>query len=238
MDEHFTERLVNMNQPHVIVNVRGTSGSGKSTLVRAIMTLYPFKTPVCIPGRKQPLYYVLSHNSPDHLPLVVLGHYEGACGGCDTISKDDTGQGNSYDRIFGLVRELYNKGFNVLFEGLLISGDAARCTDLHKTGYPINVVPIELPIEVCIQSVLDRRAAKGNTKHFNDKNTREKHRLMSKCIDKLMAAGVPVHRSPSREAALRNVGVLLGVHPDETATLDGSGQDGPVGGAGDDRLVD
>ena len=69
-----------------IINIRGTSGAGKSHLARRVMANYPVRKPVHVAGRKQPLYY--EYEAPDHnVPLFVVGHYECACGGTDTMKR-------------------------------------------------------------------------------------------------------------------------------------------------------
>lgn len=223
-----------------IINVRGTSGSGKTTLIRGVLTQYPFVNPMRIEGRKQPLYYIYS-GAVDlegaALPsLALLGHYESACGGCDTISKylpglavhnaeenktaqatQIEGEGNSYDTIFGLVRALYAVGYDVLYEGLLISGDMARTKALHADALPVSVVCLQLPIQECLDSVIGRRAAKGNTKEFNPKNTIEKHKLLAKCIEEFPKVGVHCYSFSIRDYALDGVCHLLGISiPTET----------------------
>ena len=77
----------------MIINIRGTSGSGKSFLVRHIMRLYPKQVPVYVSDRRQPISYTLSRSGRK---LLVVGHYESVCGGCDTV--------HSMDAIFDLVR--------------------------------------------------------------------------------------------------------------------------------------
>lgn len=188
-------------KPGRIVQVRGTSGSGKSTLVRNILHQTGYPTPNChhVEGRKQPLFYT-SDRQPR--PLAILGHYESACGGVDTISKYlGKGEGNSYDTTFGLIRTLAKAGHNVLFEGLLVSGDQARTLALHKEGYDIQVVAFDLPVEFCIEAINQRRQTKGNLEPVDEENTRAKHRLLEKCCLKLTAAGVPVHRANTRHEA-------------------------------------
>lgn len=219
-----------------IVNVRGTSGAGKTTLIRAIIGMYETMSPVTVPGRKQPLYYILKRGNKarpaDDLSLAeepvpdlaLLGHYESACGGCDTISSFMPGilvppfeskveKPNSYDLTFGLVRQLQAQGFDVLFEGLLISGDVARCSKLQADGLPLEVVVLNIPIETCLASVVARREAAGNTKPFNEANTRDKHKLLQTCIKKLKAAGVAVADCPDRNLARLCVADILGLLP-------------------------
>jgi hypothetical protein len=212
-----------------IVNIRGTSGSGKSTLVKAIFARCTNVEPVRAPStakRKQPLGYTMQYNSlgAENNPqkLFIAGHYESACGGCDTLGKylpdvvtprligDDT-EPNSYHLTFGLVREYWRRGYNVVFEGLLISGDVRHTKALHDDALPINVVGFDLPVDFCIASVLERRKAAGNVKEFNEANTRDKHRLLVNCLSKLDVAGVPVQRCGTRELASDAVYALLGM---------------------------
>lgn len=167
----------------MIINVRGTSGSGKSTLVREIMGLYEAKAPQFVSGRKRPLGYILSDSSMK-LPLAVVGHYETPCGGCDTIPQ--------MERIFELVRWSHNQGYNVLFEGLLISADSKRTLELAKTGYPLRVVALNTPIEVCLSGINDRRVKRMGDDYtpVNPKNTESKHKGVRSSMAKLQANNV------------------------------------------------
>lgn len=178
----------------MIINIRGTSGSGKTTLVRTVMSWYAHKQPVFISGRKQPIYYKLwlaqagdttFTCQPD---LIVLGHYESACGGCDTIA--------STDMMFNLVMEAQQLAQHVLFEGLLISADVNRVTELHQVygNEGLEVMAIELPLEQCIASVNKRRWAKDPTKPtVNPKNTESKWKGVVQSMVRLEQAGVRAH---------------------------------------------
>lgn len=135
-----------------IINIRGTSGSGKSTVARDIMALYTGgRRKFFSPERKQPLGYTLNRGtvSKTGRGLAVVGHYETPCGGCDTIT--------SMDRIFDLVRISHTAGYDVLFEGLLISAEVNRMAQLHLDGLPTHVVLLDVPLEECLRSVNERR---------------------------------------------------------------------------------
>lgn len=187
----------------MIINVRGTSGSGKSTLVRAVMSRYSSRTPVVQEGRRQPIGYSLSYPGRS---LFVPGHYETACGGCDTISE--------MERIFDIVRERAHVDYDVLMEGLLISGDFKR-TSLLLRDFPgqVHVVHLDVPMETCAAGVGERRAARGAEKPLGpnfQKNLLSKHRAASTSCARLREAGADVFQG-DREACLARVLGLLGL---------------------------
>ena len=178
-----------------IINIRGTSGSGKSTIARMVMEhpSYGPREAHYIEGRKRPLYYTLAGQRP----LAVLGHYETACGGCDTIPKMDT--------IFQLARELHDSGHDVLMEGLLMAADVQRHAALAQEGYPLLVVALDEPLDVCLASVNNRRHARNpDLPPVNPKNTTSKHRGVMLSVGRLKDAGVRVVVS-DREGALSRV---------------------------------
>lgn len=165
-----------------VIQIIGTSGSGKSTLVRRVMELYPRKFRVKKEGRRQPYGYIMERDRGPQ--LFILGHYETACGGCDTIS--------SMDAIFEAVKEAHAAEMNVLFEGLLISALAARTLQLHQQGLDLRVVALEVPLEQCLDSINQRRWAKNPDKPpVNPKNTEQKFKGVQTSMRKLQANGVP-----------------------------------------------
>lgn len=187
----------------MLIQIRGTSGSGKSTLVKRIMELY--KQPprkVYREGRKQPLYYRFTHPLALVPELAVIGHYEAKCGGCDTISIP----GLSYPIIFDTIRRNCEAGRDVLFEGLLISGDM-KWTQSLKDLFPL-IIELDVPIEECLDSVNARRRVRLEKagKEFtpvHPANTIAKHRLIEKCSDKLREFGIIVEKHKREEAFLR-----------------------------------
>jgi thymidylate kinase len=168
----------------MIINIRGTSGSGKSTLVRKVMELYKEKAAIHVDGRKQPIAYSLQSPETER-DLFVPGHYETACGGCDTI--------NGLDKIYDLVTENAVLG-NVLFEGLIVCSDFRRMVELREEFGAQNVLVIGLdtPVDVCLASVQERRAARGNDKPLNPKNTESKFKTNRRVLERFEEAGVPV----------------------------------------------
>lgn len=200
-----------------IIQIRGTSGSGKSTLMREVMSRYPESVPCMVrPGetflgkpRKQPYGYNLTGPGGR---LFVPGHYETACGGCDTIA--------SLDEIYRLVGDAADAGSDVLFEGLLISPEQRRTLELHQR-FPgqVHIIALDVPLAECTASIYKRREARADAQRaagrkvtergpVKDKNTEAKHKQTAASAKALAAAGVDVHVL-GREAALAKVLELL-----------------------------
>ena len=156
------------------LQVCGTSGSGKTTLVRQLYeesNCEPIiwldtktKTPTMLVTSK-PLVSVGEH--PDLGRIFVLGSYATVCGGCDTIP--------SVKIVAQALRDLdasYNGGICV-FEGLMIShmigtvGEAQKelGVERHWRAY------LDTELSQCLENVLARRKARGQTKPFNPANT-------------------------------------------------------------------
>lgn len=189
----------------MIINIRGTSGSGKTTLVKNIMTRY--KTKLTIrntqdPKAKRPIGYMLSNDNKKW--LCVVGHYEIACGGCDTIKTPA--------EIVARVMEAHDLGHDVLFEGAMISTLWKQFADLHSQGYPIEIISLNTPLQVCLDSIMERRRAKSGDKALplNPKTTTGKFNSTKATHAKLAAAGIPAVWA-SREEALDLICQKLGL---------------------------
>jgi thymidylate kinase len=183
-----------------IINVRGTSGSGKSTIVRNIMALYRQKTAIKIKGRKQPIGYLLQRLDRS---LFVPGHYETACGGCDTITK--------MDDVMSYVAKAADDGHAVLFEGVLLSAEVNRFVALTQAGYPVRTFYLSTPIEVCISSINERRKAKKeDAPPVDPRITTNRLRSIASGRKRLDAAGVPSFEG-SREELFEMIRTELGV---------------------------
>lgn len=195
----------------MIIQIRGTSGSGKSTIVKTIMELYakPWRK-VYREGRRQPLYYRLTHPKSFFKPeLAVIGHYEAKCGGCDTISIP----GQSYPIIFDLIKRNIEDGRDVLFEGLLISGDVKWTGNLVETTKEILIIELSTSLEECLESINDRRKVRLGEKFIpvNPENTASKHKLITRSCERLNKEfGIKIELH-SRNSALLRVKELLNV---------------------------
>jgi hypothetical protein len=197
----------------MVINLRGTSGAGKSTIVTEVMKRYEFKQPLsasdvltAVPAlevketRRQPLGYRL-HNQ-NRRALWIPGHYEIACGGCDTIQK--------VDDVYKTISWFAGLGCDVLFEGIMVQDDVRRAIDLAQ-HHRLLVIALTTPIDECLKAIQSRRDARGDTRPLDPKNTKARaHRLKTSMLPRLKAAGVEVLEL-DRDAALKTVLERLGL---------------------------
>jgi adenylate kinase family enzyme len=186
----------------MIINLRGTSGSGKSTIVRALRDKYWTAEKQFESGRKQPICY-LCHRDEQHSgrALTILGHYETACGGCDTI--------NGLDKIYGMVSWAAENNRDVIYEGLIVASDVTRAIDTSKKYPPMIVIELSTPLDVCLEGIQARRDARGDDRPLNPKNTESKMKSLRTQRIRFKDAGVD-YRYLSREEALKTVLEAMG----------------------------
>lgn len=170
-----------------IVQIRGTSGSGKSTLARIVLDSLIDKCAVKIEGRRQPLLYTgklpPSGDRPNGTRVAVLGHYETACGGVDTITKRA--------QAFELARDYGLAGYVVIMEGVILSDEVPHTVQLNNE-VPVRVLHLDVPLEDCLNGIGARRVAKGNTKPIDPANTRKRIPAIRKACARLSQSGVQV----------------------------------------------
>lgn len=149
-----------------IVKLHGTSGAGKSTVGFALKG-----EPITVNGKVEAYFKD---------GIYLLGRYDSQCGGCDTLDADEQ---------IKLLHKYAPMG-DVFYEGLLMSeyygrlGEASeRYGDDHVFAF------LDTPVEVCLERVRLRRLAKGNTKPFNEKNTRDRVEKIRRLQRKLKTMG-------------------------------------------------
>lgn len=163
----------------MIIQLRGTSGSGKTTAMRKVKDALGKWTPHFTDGRRRPLYYTLAGVGTK--VVYLLGHYEIACGGCDTLG--------SARAVYDLLDDLKSTNPSALFlaEGLLLSEDV-KWTSCYPAA--TRVVFLSTPLEKCLAQIAARRAADGNDKPLDPRNTTNRVRTIERARGKLGAAGV------------------------------------------------
>lgn len=156
--------------------LRGTNGSGKTRVARYLLEESKAK-PILHLGRKVRAY----KGELDGYPLFILGSYETACGGCDTIS--------SVQEIADLLRLLMTQnddpyvydvdGTNgiVFFEGLMISHMLGTVGTMQANlGKQNNVLAfLDTPLDKCIEHVMTRRMLRKDERPFDPKNVIKDH---------------------------------------------------------------
>lgn len=174
-----------------LIQIRGTSGSGKTWVMNQLLEkLGPFE-PSYIPKRKKPLFY---SNSQD---VVILGHYESACGGCDNIG--------SAAKVYELIMNMSGGTFHgnertFICEGLLLSEDTKWTLKLNSALFNTSVYYLSTDIESCIQQIISRRKEAGNEEPLNESNTRNRVRVIERSKEKLVNYGVYCRRCSSSQA--------------------------------------
>ena len=182
----------------MIIQIRGTSGSGKTHLVKQVLTHYSQREDHFTTGRRRPLYTTWAGKAPRR--LTTLGHYDIPCGGADTIS--------GFDTIFGLVNQAEDRGEDVLFEGLILTGDNKRIIACAKAHSNHLIVSLNTPLEVCLAQINARRAARGNNTPVSPVNTQKKWGEETRHRAKMISAGVNIQVLTPAEALFKIIEAL------------------------------
>ena len=173
-----------------LIQIRGTSGSGKTWVTRELLKrLGPFE-PQYIEKRKRPLFY---SNRQD---VVILGHYESACGGCDNVG--------SAAKVYDLVNELkgktlYGNKRTFICEGLLLSEDS-KWTKQLNSEFKLTVYYLVTDIELCISQIIKRRVEAGNLEPLNESNTRNRVGVIERSRQKLIDSEITCIRCSAKQA--------------------------------------
>jgi len=180
-----------------VINLRGTGGSGKTELVRRILARYGWQQGACHragrieqfyrSGRSRPFGYRLQHPLGGR-PLAVVGHYEVTSGGCDTIRVQDGG----IAEIMRLAGELAADGHDVIIEGLRLSSEVERTTELARS-HDLHILRLSTPLDQCVRNLVRRRRASRDALLTIKQNTAREHRSIEEACARLRhAANVEV----------------------------------------------
>ena len=157
----------------MIINIRGTHGSGKSWIVKQLLNRYE-AIPESTDAKGKPLGYVMQTYAGS---LYVVGPYENACGGCDTIQP--------YADIWPRVVAYATKG-HVVFEGALVSSSYGNIGRFSETyGNDFVFVFLDTPLQVCLDRIQERRRQRGDDRPVDPRNTEVKYLGVLKSIPKI-----------------------------------------------------
>jgi len=192
-----------------IVLIRATSGAGKTFIAEQVIAraggLAKAHTIALGPPDKPQAKWKTGAYVWDEPPLVLMGRYEAACGGCDTLNWR-----GAADDVEAVIMDQAISGRAVLLEGLMVSSYGVERLKRMNSIAPLTVVYLTTPLADCISSVKARRAAIGNTKPLNEDNTRAKHHTLTVTNRSNRKEGIVVEEL-GRDAALPRVMELLGL---------------------------
>jgi hypothetical protein len=151
---------------------------------------------VYVEKRKKPLYYKMVFNET---PVIVLGHYEAACGGGDTIG--------SAPKIYKLTEELSEKYKSytgklpiILWEALIPSEDVIWTVKTLEWDTPI-VYYLTTSLDTCFEQIKQRRLLEGNTKEVDRYKTSTRMPSIERSRVRLLEQGVKCVRCSSNQAS-------------------------------------
>lgn len=187
----------------MICLLSGTSGSGKTYIVEQVLAaLGPAERTLPLGPRGRPGALVWPG-------VTVLGRYETACGGCDSLSWK-----GASDDIERVVAEEATRGRRVLLEGLMVgTWGVPRMCRLVPLG--LVVVQLATSPEVCVEAVGQRRKERAATRGveatpLDPSNTVGKHAGLLSVLPRRRAAGIPVELLGRDDALARVRELVLG----------------------------
>lgn len=196
----------------LIVNPRGTGGSGKTELARRILAQYGWKRNtgcagdlefIYRQGRTRPLGYRLRHPLGGR-PLAVVGHYEVASGGCDTIRASDGGLEECIRRAAGYA----SAGHDVLIEGLRLSSEYEQSAELARS-HSLHILHLATPPDQCARNLAWRRRYRREAWRSIVPVVTDGHRRVADACERLSAHAVV--ETLGFDEAFARAQVLLGV---------------------------
>lgn len=170
-----------------VVKLGGCNGSGKTSVMRELINQQ--RMAPHYDGRKISAYSGVSGVGRDVVFLTILGSYAQTCGGMDTISNKEL--------VRSTVEEARQARTIVFMEGLIVGKTYGYLGALSERdvaeGNPWLYAFMDTPFEVCVERVLERRTAKGNTAPFDPERTmRPTFRGIESLKERVKQAGHPV----------------------------------------------
>jgi hypothetical protein len=164
------------------------------------------RLPEAAPHPLRPKRSILTGYAFPHTRMFVIGDYEVNCGGCDKYSWK-----GSADWVEDLIYRKAAEGFNVVFEGVLVSQwRTERFLHLNKAS-PFQAILLSTPIGDCIEAINTRRMEKGNKQPVDPKTTTDKYHHNLRKFQADLAAGLKIYEM-DRDAAYLACTQTLGLN--------------------------
>lgn len=189
----------------MLISIAGTSGSGKSHLMRSFLDWAKKHGTVkekFIEGREAPIGYLVTSLPSKSRPLYIVGSYRTPTGGCDTI-HDVSG-------LFQIVKEKYEEGCHVLYEGLFVMNMTRGPQLAAEVGRELCILQLTTPLATCMASINSRRAERGKGALENKENTVGNYKRAENYCAKMRDAGARVFKI-TRNEGLPKILELLGL---------------------------
>jgi hypothetical protein len=137
--------------------------------------------------------------------LVIFGSYETSTGGCDLFNAKGIA-----DWVCSALLEFHKGGYNVLFEGVLVSMyGPGRLAPLHRaSGEGLYVIELNTSPEDCVASVNRRRFERNGGEPIRPKLIIEKMKAIRRNSADLKWLGVPFERLDRERAFARAIELL------------------------------
>lgn len=162
-----------IHKGNILFNVRGTNGSGKS------YTLKPF---IEAEGGKVQAWR--DYKLVDHGQYCVLGKYETACGGLDTIRE--------FSSVVDMVKERIPDQ-HVMMEGVLWSTVYKSSSEmdayLRGLGHTMFWMFMETSLKQCMANISKRRLEAGDERPIPKDNVQQKIKGMNSSLFKAQEGG-------------------------------------------------
>jgi hypothetical protein len=173
----------------MIINLRGSNASGKTSAAREII-----RRSGALPIRLKPGARPLGYAAGPPYPVTVVGSYENACGGCDTI--------RTVAEMLRRVERAAALGQHVLFEGILISTTFGAIGEWARGRPDVVFMFLDTPLEVCLDRLDRRRAESGRaSKPLNLDNVKAKWEQNARLLNRFRAEGLRAKIAPHADPA-------------------------------------
>jgi len=184
----------------VILQICGTNASGKTTAIRTIKDKALSAEPVIKEGKKKIWGYDLTFEGVE-LPVRLMGPYEeAATGGMDALS-------GKAEETYEWIRQEHEEGRHVLLEGIRMHNHM-RGVAMMKLGIPYHVFILTTPIEVVLESLKERRAARGADMLENTSHVEANMRRASNYAFKMYESGAKRYKVSREECPIKVLEVL------------------------------
>lgn len=139
----------------MIVQICGTNASGKTTAIRTLRSLATSVETLYEDGKKKPktVGYDLTFDGVTGKVRLLGPYEESATGGMDAL-------GGKAEESYELIKKAHDEAGHVLLEGIRMHNHM-RGVAMMKHGIPYHVFLLTTPLEVVLESLKERRAARG-----------------------------------------------------------------------------